>query len=222
MYRSLRGKGVSLIVNYQLLIINRNDISSAFRRIPSDRHLRIRRWLLYDFPHPGQVVTQYHWMTMQEFTDVVAISQMTPGPIGINAATYCGYTAVHNAGMSGMMAVLAVPWQPLLGSSFLDFDDSYQQNAVQVYENLSRSEHLHRSSSCHRWFGGSRSPAPDEWREFLHPSESMAFLHLHRPLLCYIHRREGDAHQPHPHDSLLGIRRIGAALLRRKKTSNIM
>ena len=45
----------------------------------------------------GQVVTQYHWMTMQEFTDVVAISQMTPGPIGINTATYCGYTAVHNA-----------------------------------------------------------------------------------------------------------------------------
>ena len=54
----------------------------------------------------GQVVTQYHWMTMKEFTDVVAISQMTPGPIGINTATYCGYTAVHNAGMSGMMAVL--------------------------------------------------------------------------------------------------------------------
>ena len=54
----------------------------------------------------GQVVTQYHWMTMQEFTDVVAISQMTPGPIGINSATYCGYTAVHNAGMSGMMAIL--------------------------------------------------------------------------------------------------------------------
>ena len=54
----------------------------------------------------GQVVRQYHWMTMQEFTDVVAISQMTPGPIGINAATYCGYTAVHNANMSGAIAVL--------------------------------------------------------------------------------------------------------------------
>ena len=54
----------------------------------------------------GQVVTQYHWMTMQEFTDVIAISQMTPGPIGINTATYCGYTAVHNAGMSGTMAIL--------------------------------------------------------------------------------------------------------------------
>ena len=54
----------------------------------------------------GQVVTQYHWMTMQEFTDVVAISQMTPGPIGINAATYCGYTAVHNAVLSESMAIL--------------------------------------------------------------------------------------------------------------------
>ena len=54
----------------------------------------------------GQVVTQYHWMTMQEFTDVIAISQMTPGPIGINTATYCGYTAVHNAGMGDTMAIL--------------------------------------------------------------------------------------------------------------------
>jgi len=36
----------------------------------------------------------------------VAISQMTPGPIGINSATYCGYAAVHNAGFNGAMAVL--------------------------------------------------------------------------------------------------------------------
>ena len=64
----------------------------------------------------GQVVTQYHWMTMQEFTDVVAISQMTPGPIGINTATYCGYTAVHNAGMSGMSGMMAV-----LGSAMATF-----------------------------------------------------------------------------------------------------
>jgi chromate transporter len=31
---------------------------------------------------------------------------MTPGPIGINSATYCGYAAVHNAGFNGAMAVL--------------------------------------------------------------------------------------------------------------------
>ena len=39
-------------------------------------------------------------------TDIVAISQMTPGPIGINSATYIGYTAIHNAGYSPAMAVL--------------------------------------------------------------------------------------------------------------------
>ncbi|MBQ7210108.1 MAG: chromate transporter [Paludibacteraceae bacterium] len=38
-------------------------------------------------------VEYYGWMTQQEFVDMVAISQVTPGPIGINAATYVGYTA---------------------------------------------------------------------------------------------------------------------------------
>ena len=54
----------------------------------------------------GEVVHHWHWMSTTEFTDIVAISQMTPGPIGINSATYCGYTAVHNAGMSEGLAVL--------------------------------------------------------------------------------------------------------------------
>ena len=54
----------------------------------------------------GEVVHHWHWMSTTEFTDIVAISQMTPGPIGINSATYCGYTAVHNAGMSEGMAVV--------------------------------------------------------------------------------------------------------------------
>ena len=38
-------------------------------------------------------IAHYGWMTGQEFTDMVALSQMTPGPIGINAATYVGYTS---------------------------------------------------------------------------------------------------------------------------------
>lgn len=53
-----------------------------------------------------EVVQHYHWLTSAEFTNIVAISQMTPGPIGINSATYCGYTAAHNAGFSGSMAML--------------------------------------------------------------------------------------------------------------------
>ena len=53
-----------------------------------------------------ETVVNHHWLTSPEFTNIVAISQMTPGPIGINSATYCGYAAVHNAGYTGMMAVL--------------------------------------------------------------------------------------------------------------------
>ena len=43
-----------------------------------------------------EVVDHYHWLTLQQFTDVVAISQMTPGPIGINSATYVGYTVTQS------------------------------------------------------------------------------------------------------------------------------
>lgn len=43
-----------------------------------------------------EVVTKEQWVSQAEFTDMVAISQMTPGPIGINCATYVGYTSVLN------------------------------------------------------------------------------------------------------------------------------
>ena len=54
----------------------------------------------------ADVVDRYHWITLQEFTDIVAISQMTPGPIGINSATYIGYTAILNAGYSPTVSIL--------------------------------------------------------------------------------------------------------------------
>ncbi|MCF0206244.1 MAG: chromate transporter [Bacteroidales bacterium] len=54
----------------------------------------------------NDVVVENQWLTAQEFTDILAISQMTPGPIGINTATYVGYTAVVNAGFSPAMGVL--------------------------------------------------------------------------------------------------------------------
>jgi chromate transporter len=54
----------------------------------------------------GEVVTRFHWMSASEFTDIVAISQMTPGPIGINSATYVGYTAVVNAGFAPAFGIL--------------------------------------------------------------------------------------------------------------------
>ncbi|MBP3849588.1 MAG: chromate transporter [Prevotella sp.] len=53
-----------------------------------------------------ETVEHWHWLSSSEFTDIVAISQMTPGPVGINSATYCGYTACVNAGYSMPMAIL--------------------------------------------------------------------------------------------------------------------
>jgi chromate transporter len=53
-----------------------------------------------------EVVVNHAWMSSAEFTNIVAISQMTPGPIGINSATYCGYSAIKNAGLSDTMAIL--------------------------------------------------------------------------------------------------------------------
>ena len=57
--------------------------------------------LIYD-----EVVTRHAWITSAEFTDILAISQITPGPIGINTATYAGYAAVASAGYPTYMAVV--------------------------------------------------------------------------------------------------------------------
>lgn len=54
----------------------------------------------------GEVVSRHGWLTAVEFTDIVAVSQMTPGPIGINSATYVGYTAVFNSGAPEWLAVI--------------------------------------------------------------------------------------------------------------------
>lgn len=69
----------------------------------------------------NEVVEKYGWLTAQEFTDVVATSQITPGPVGINTATYTGYTAVVNAGyaewlgiVGALLASLSVILLPLL------------------------------------------------------------------------------------------------------------
>ena len=55
----------------------------------------------------GEVVTRYGWLSPQEFTDIVAISQMTPGPIGINSATYVGFTTTGNV-WGSIIATVAV------------------------------------------------------------------------------------------------------------------
>lgn len=41
-------------------------------------------------------VESHGWMTSEQFVDIVAVSQVTPGPIGINCATYVGFTATNS------------------------------------------------------------------------------------------------------------------------------
>jgi chromate transporter len=54
-----------------------------------------------------ETVEKHGWLSNAEFTDIVAVSQMTPGPIGINSATYIGYVVTGNV-CGSLIATLAV------------------------------------------------------------------------------------------------------------------
>ena len=54
----------------------------------------------------NEVVTVHGWIDDTTFTDIVAISQMTPGPIGINSATYIGYDVLAATGASEFWCIL--------------------------------------------------------------------------------------------------------------------
>lgn len=44
----------------------------------------------------NEVVSKHNWITNSQFANIVAVSQITPGPIAINSATYIGYTATNS------------------------------------------------------------------------------------------------------------------------------
>ena len=54
----------------------------------------------------NEVVTEHGWISDLTFTDIVAVSQMTPGPIGINSATYIGYEVLPQQGASEFLSIL--------------------------------------------------------------------------------------------------------------------
>lgn len=53
----------------------------------------------------NQVVVEHAWISESAFTDIAAVSQMTPGPIGINSATYVGYEVLHGATGSYLLGI---------------------------------------------------------------------------------------------------------------------
>ena len=65
-----------------------------------------------------QVVTQHGWLSRSEFTDLITISQMTPGPIAVNSATFVGirlagdiwlYFAVVHPGNGAVLSLFKIP-----------------------------------------------------------------------------------------------------------------
>ena len=59
----------------------------------------------------NETVVRHAWITGVEFSDILALSQMTPGPIAINSATYIGYTV---AGFPGAVAATSAVCLPCL------------------------------------------------------------------------------------------------------------
>ena len=55
-----------------------------------------------------EVVEAHQWLSAGEFTDIIAISQVTPGPIAINSATYIGYQATGGSVLGSAIATFAV------------------------------------------------------------------------------------------------------------------
>ena len=54
----------------------------------------------------AEVVVKHAWLSESMFADIVAISQMTPGPIGINCATYVGYDVLTSSGAGHLMGIV--------------------------------------------------------------------------------------------------------------------
>ena len=54
-----------------------------------------------------QVVTLHGWLSMEAFTDLVTIAEMTPGPIAVNAATFVG---TKLAGLPGVLLLVNAFW----------------------------------------------------------------------------------------------------------------
>ncbi len=61
---------------------------------------------LATLPFLQEIVDKYGWITSEELSNMIAISESTPGPIGINTATYVGYSTKGVLG--GLMAILGI------------------------------------------------------------------------------------------------------------------
>lgn len=81
----------------------------------------------------NQAVELHHWLTMSEFTDLITIAEMTPGPIAVNSATFVG---IRIAGIPG---ALIATFGTILPSLFIV---SFLYYIYQKYQNVSTLQHV--------------------------------------------------------------------------------
>lgn len=81
----------------------------------------------------SEVVTAHQWLTQQEFLNIVSISQVTPGPIAVNAATYVGYKAAGILGSAAAtfgVATFSIIATALLSTKLLKHRESPRLQAI--------------------------------------------------------------------------------------------
>lgn len=76
------------------------------------------------------VVETYGWVTTSEFTEIVALSQITPGPIAINSATYLGYTVTGSVWGSFFTTLGVVLPSFLIVSIILIFLNKFRKSVI--------------------------------------------------------------------------------------------
>ena len=114
----------------------------------------------------GQVVTLHQWLSMEEFTDLITISQMTPGPIAVNSATFVG---IKIAGIPGAVVATFGCILPscvivtLLAKLYLKYRNMGMLQGILGSLRACRGGHdrLRRNlHSHHRLLGAAAAPSP--------------------------------------------------------------
>ena len=110
----------------------------------------------------GEVVTRYGWLTSQEFTDIVAISQMTPGPIGINSGNLCRVHHDSGALWHKHGSVGIVHCYLRRSASLVHPDAHYQQILSEIPKASGGGSRIQRTSSCRSGIVGIGGTGLDE------------------------------------------------------------
>lgn len=63
---------------------------------------------LSTIPFLYEMMEKYHWFTQSDLMNMIAVSESTPGPIGVNMATYVGYHVTGNSILGGVVATLGL------------------------------------------------------------------------------------------------------------------